>query len=242
MSERPAPADHRGHEINPVFHYHSFMLEPDATLSPSPAPPLLVVKLGGSLMRHAPPRALLARLAPLGGVVLVPGGGALADEVRTVQPQWGLGEGAAHRMAVLAMEQMAHALADLAPALRPARTLAGLAAAGPSAALWFPAALLVGHPDIAESWDITSDSLALWLARQLGARRLLLVKAPGAAIPPAGAATDLAGWSATGLVDAAFAGMASGYEGDIVLAAADDTSTLDTVLAPYEAAGRTHEP
>ncbi|WP_454916837.1 amino acid kinase family protein [Xanthobacter sediminis] len=204
----------------------------------------LVVKLGGSLIRGAPPRALLARLSPLAGLVLVPGGGAFADAVREAQPRLGFSAGAAHRMAILAMEQTATLLQDLAPALRGARTLAGLSAAGPGAALWFPASLLIGAADISESWDITSDSLALWLACRLGAPRLLLVKAEGVKVPPpAGArASDLAAWSRLALVDRAFEGMALGYEGDIVLAAADDASTLDTVLAPYEAAGRTHEP
>ncbi|MFG1480124.1 hypothetical protein V5F53_15920 [Xanthobacter sp. V4C-4] len=216
-------------------------------LPPSPhadAPPALVAKLGGSLTRQGPPRALLARLAPLPGLVLVPGGGGFADLVREAQPRLGLSDGAAHRMAILAMEQTAHLLHDLAPVLRPARTLAGLAATGPGAALWFPAALVIGHPGIAESWDVTSDSLALWLARQLAAPRLLLVKAAGvAAPPPTGTrAEDVSAWSRLGLVDGAFEAMALGYEGDIVLAAADDTSTLDTVLAPLDAAGRTHEP
>lgn len=211
----------------------------------SPLPPLpLVVKLGGSLLRESAPQALLERLAPLAGVVLVPGGGAFADLVREVQPRLGLSESAAHRMAILAMEQTACAFHDLVPALRPARTLAGLGATGLGATLWYPAALLIGHGEIAESWDITSDSLALWLAKALGAPRLVLVKAEGAALPPLAPtpAEKLAAWSRAGLVDAAFQSMASGYEGDIVLLAADDASTLDTVLAPYEAAGRTHEP
>lgn len=212
----------------------------DPPLSAAP----LVVKLGGSLMRGAPPRALVARFAPLPGVVLVPGGGVFADAVRAAQARLSFSESAAHRMALLAMEQTAVLLQDLAPALRPARTLAGLAAAGTGAALWFPAALLISHPDIPESWDVTSDSLALWLARQLQAPRLLLIKAEGAAVPPPSGrqAEDVSAWSRLGLVDPAFEGMALGYEGDIVLAAADDASTLDTVLAPYEAAGRTHEP
>ncbi len=216
-----------------------------ALLNPPALPPgPLVVKLGGSLMRGAPPRALLARLAPLPGVVLVPGGGVFADAVREAQALLGFSESAAHRMAILAMEQTACLLQDLAPTLRPARTLAGLAAAGTGAALWFPAALLIGQAEIPESWDVTSDSLALWLARQLQAPRLLLIKAEGAAVPPPSGtrAEDVSTWSRLGLVDQALEGMALGYEGDIVLAAADDASTLDTVLAPFEAAGRTHEP
>lgn len=201
----------------------------------------LIVKIGGSLTRGAAPRALLAHLARRRGLVVVPGGGALADAVRAVQPQWSLSDGAAHRMALLAMEQMAHAMRDIEPRLRPARTLPELAAAsGIGTALWFPAALTLHHPAIAESWDVTSDSLALWLAAEMGARRLVLVKAPGIALPvPSGnRAADLAAWTARALVDAAFATMAQRFSGDILLVPADAADRLDHALSLTEAAGR----
>ncbi|MDI4655408.1 aspartate kinase [Xanthobacter autotrophicus] len=193
----------------------------------------IIVKIGGSLTRGAAPRRLLARLAAGQGLVVVPGGGALADQVRAVQPQLGLSDAAAHRMALLAMEQMAHAMLDLEPRLQPARTPAELAAAAMrGAALWFPAAMTLGHADIPESWDITSDSLALWLAAEMGAERLVLVKAPGAPVlAPSGArAADMAAWTATGLVDAAFATMAVRFTGDILAVPADDGDRLDAAL------------
>lgn len=195
--------------------------------------PSIVIKLGGSLTRQDAPRALLARIAAGRGRVVVPGGGALADAVRAVQPQWGLGDGAAHRMALLAMEQMAHAMHDIAPALLPARTPHEiLSAAAAGTALWFPAAVTLGAPDIAESWDVTSDSLAAWLARRLGAHRLVLVKAPGLALPaPAsGRTATLERLTAAGIVDAAFATMARGFEGDIVVVRADDDDAIAAAL------------
>ncbi|MFG1304497.1 hypothetical protein V5F34_10205 [Xanthobacter autotrophicus] len=193
----------------------------------------IIVKIGGSLTRGAAPRRLLARLAAEPGLMVVPGGGALADQVRAVQPQWGLSDAAAHRMALLAMEQMAHAMLDLEPRLKPARTPAELtAAAAKGAALWFPATMTLGHAAIAESWDVTSDSLALWLAAELGADRLVLVKAPGAPLLPASGdrAADMAAWSATGVVDAAFATMAVRFTGDILAVPADDGDRLDAAL------------
>jgi aspartokinase-like uncharacterized kinase len=36
--------------------------------------------------------------------------------------------------------------------------------------------MTIGNPEIAESWDVTSDSLAAWLARRLDADKLILVK------------------------------------------------------------------
>lgn len=194
----------------------------------------LVVKIGGSLTRGAPPRLLLERLAGRKGLVLVPGGGALADQVRVMQPQMGLSDGAAHRMAILAMEQMAHAFLDMAPRLRPARTSAELmSAAADGAALWLPATMALDAPDIPQSWDVTSDSLAVWLAARLAADRLVLIKAPGVQVPRHGdRAADLAAWTAAGLVDAAFATMARDYSGDIVLVPADDGALMAQVLEP----------
>ncbi|MFS8038082.1 aspartate kinase [Xanthobacter sp. AM11] len=192
-----------------------------------------IVKIGGSLTRDAPPRELLGRLAQARGIVVVPGGGALADTVRDVQPQWHLPDSAAHRMAILAMEQMAHAFAALAPALVPAATPPALAAAAATgAALWLPAAMTLGHPGIPESWNVTSDSLSAWLAAEMNAARLVLVKAPGLALPAPTAhrTADLATWCRAGLVDAAFASMAQRFTGDIVLVAAHDTQGLEKVL------------
>lgn len=199
----------------------------------------IIVKIGGSLTRSAPPRYLLDRLTGRPGLVLVPGGGALADQVRVMQPQMGLSDSAAHRMAILAMEQMGHAFCDLAPGLHPSRTLADLAsAAATGTALWLPAAMTLGAPDIPESWDVTSDSLALWLAARLSARRLVLAKAPGVAVPQCGdRQTDLAAWSAAGLVDAAFATMAARYSGDILLVPADDRALMEQALSPPPPAG-----
>lgn len=194
----------------------------------------IVVKIGGSLTRGTPPRLLLERLAGRKGLVLVPGGGALADQVRALQPQMGLSDGAAHRMAILAMEQMAYAFLDMAPGLRRARTPAELtSAAATGAALWLPATMTLDAPDIPQGWDVTSDSLALWLAARLQAQWLVLVKAPGVTIPQTGdRASAIAAWSTAGLVDAAFATMAQDYSGDIVLVPADDGALLDRALAP----------
>ena len=76
----------------------------------------VVVKLGGSVVRSAELQAWLDVLAAArAAIVVVPGGGALADEVRACQSQLGFGDRAAHRMALLAMDQLAWAVAGLRP-------------------------------------------------------------------------------------------------------------------------------
>jgi aspartokinase-like uncharacterized kinase len=140
-----------------------------------------IVKLGGSLAHDLRLVPWLAMLAELGGgrVTVVPGGGLFADAVRASQRHWHFADLPAHNMAVLAMAQTAHLFHALEPRLTLAADEAGirraLHAGQPS--LWLPFALLRDAPDLLTNWEVTSDSLALWLARRLNAERLVMVKA-----------------------------------------------------------------
>lgn len=138
-----------------------------------------VIKLGGSFAFSPHLRAWLAAIAACAGrAVVVPGGGPFADQVRTAQPRMGFDDRAAHRMALLAMEQYGCAIAGLHAGLTPAGSLQEIrdALARGGVPVWLPARALIDEDAIAASWDVTSDSLAAWLARRIGARRLLLVK------------------------------------------------------------------
>lgn len=140
---------------------------------------LWVVKLGGSLAGSAQLAAWLDAIATGGGrLVLVPGGGPFADQVRESQRRWQFDDPIAHRLALLAMEQYGLMLAGLQPRLRPAASRAeiGRVLAAGDVPVWLPTRMALGRPEIPESWDVTSDSLAAWLAAQLGADGLLLVK------------------------------------------------------------------
>ncbi|WP_255428031.1 amino acid kinase family protein [Ramlibacter cellulosilyticus] len=162
-----------------------------------------IVKLGGSLAQDPRLVPWLAMLAELGGgrVTVVPGGGRFADAVRASQRHWGFADLPAHNMAVLAMAQTAHLFHALEPRLALAADEAGirrtLHAGQP--ALWLPTMLLRDAPDLLTTWEVTSDSLALWLARLLNAERLVLVKA--CAVAPGSSLAEL---EAAGVVDARF--------------------------------------
>jgi 5-(aminomethyl)-3-furanmethanol phosphate kinase len=135
---------------------------------------LTVVKVGGGLGRDAL-RPLCEALGELGRrhpLLVVPGGAGFADAVRDADRRFGLSAAAAHRMAILGMEQFGWLLSELIPgAVRsadPARTAAG------RTTVLLPAAL---PPDaLPASWDVTSDSIAAWVADRAGAGRLVLVK------------------------------------------------------------------
>ena len=140
---------------------------------------LTIVKLGGSHAFSPHLTAWLDAIATCAGrVVVVPGGGPFADAVRAAQPRIGFDDRAAHRMGLLAMEQYACALASLRATMR----LAGSAAAIRSVLhegrvpVWCPVPMALRAPEVPWSWDVTSDSLAAWLAGKLAARQVLLVK------------------------------------------------------------------
>lgn len=166
-----------------------------------------VCKLGGSLARDPALPDWLELLCTLGRgrVVVVPGGGAFADQVRQAQAHWQFDDLAAHNMAVLAMAQTALMLRALAPALQPAARDADIrrALCQGRTALWMPMELLREQPDELTSWEVTSDSLALWLARRLNAERLVVVKS--CEVDPAASPRAL---SAAGVLDARFASLA----------------------------------
>ena len=165
--------------------------------------PLWIVKLGGSLAESAQLKAWLALLAAAAGTtVIVPGGGPFADQVRAAQQQSGFDDATAHHMALLAMEQYGRMLCGLQPGLAPAAGLAAIERTRRAGLVpvWMPTRLALGRPEIAATWDITSDSLAAWLAGALGGRRLLLVKL----VDVAGDAVTAAALARRGIVDPAF--------------------------------------
>jgi hypothetical protein len=145
-----------------------------------------VIKVGGSLdARPAALRRLMASLARAAQdqwLVVVPGGGSFADAVRRADRRFRLGDSAAHWMAVLAMDQYGYLLAQLAPGAALVRSRRELAPGRLS--VLAPSAWLRRADPLPHSWDVTSDSIAAWIARVLGAQRLMLVKHEDGYIAP----------------------------------------------------------
>ncbi len=138
-----------------------------------------VIKLGGSFAFSPDLKDWIAAIAGCAGrAVIVPGGGPFADLVRAAQAQMGFDDRAAHRMGLLAMEQFGCAIKSLHEAVSladsPDSIRRGLASS--QVPVWLPSRMALDVTDIPQSWDVTSDSLAAWLAGKIGAERLLLVK------------------------------------------------------------------
>jgi 5-(aminomethyl)-3-furanmethanol phosphate kinase len=163
----------------------------------------VVVKLGGSLAFSQNLQQWIVACATCAGrVVVVPGGGPFAETVRFAQARMQFDDQAAHHMAVTAMEQYGRALASRNSLL----ALAGSAdeirrcLSARRVPVWMPAAMVFDAPDIAQSWEVTSDSLAAWLSGKIGAARLFVVKS----VELASRRERCESLAATGIVDKAF--------------------------------------
>ena len=139
---------------------------------------LTVVKVGGGVGDSALP-ALCTTLGELGKrhpLIVVPGGAGFADAVRDADRRFGLRAPTSHRMAILGMEQFGWLLSDLIPrAVRCADLAQACELAVRQTAVLLPAGLPLDA--LPASWQVTSDSVAAWVADRAGAGRLVLVKA-----------------------------------------------------------------
>jgi 5-(aminomethyl)-3-furanmethanol phosphate kinase len=186
---------------------------------------IIVVKLGGSLAGSRHLADWIGALASCGGrSVVVPGGGPFADAVRQAQTKIGFSDAAAHHLALLAMEQFGWALASLNPNFRvadSATAIGNLLRAG-NVPIWSPVKMVLDCREIPPSWEVTSDSLAAWLAGQIGARQLVLVKHSA----PFGNPLSAADLAARGIVDPAFPRFlaSSGAQASIVAAEASGST------------------
>ena len=145
-----------------------------------------IIKLGGSLA-DSPDLIEWLKISERSGagkIVIVPGGGPFADQVRQVQKHLGICDETAHKMALLAMDQYGLMLADLLSEqtlnlkIVPSTSITALQTALNKhlVPVWLPARQLMYNREIPQNWTATSDSLAAWLAGELQADQLFLIK------------------------------------------------------------------
>jgi aspartokinase-like uncharacterized kinase len=169
----------------------------------------VVWKIGGSVLSRPELRQRLTdwlRFWPESESVWLVGGGVAADAVREWDRVHQLGDETSHNLALSAMDFNAELVCRLLPN-------AALVRSGPeleqALARRSPAVISAGdfsawaeqesRERLPRSWQLTSDSLAAWSARQIQAERLVLVKS--VAIP---ARTSLDEMAREGVVDALF--------------------------------------
>lgn len=141
----------------------------------------VIIKVGGSLaLQPEKLRALCAKLANLSQnhqLIVVPGGGEFADSVRALDSRFNLSPQASHRMALLAMNQYGLLLSDLLPNARLVEKLETIQETLDSGKLpiFLPASYLFSDDALSNTWDVTSDSITLYIADKLHLSKTILV-------------------------------------------------------------------
>ena len=140
-----------------------------------------VIKIGGSLAEDPERlRALCAKLSEFAkkyAIVVVPGGGRFADVVRDFDKRFTLSSEISHRMAVLGMNQFGLLLSQIIPnscatyLLNDAKQLSEIGVVP----VFLPSRLMFKEDPLENSWNVTSDSIAAYVASRLHAAKVLLV-------------------------------------------------------------------
>jgi len=135
---------------------------------------MIIIKLGGSLIQRA--RTIVKSLIEYTNstdetIIIVPGGSKFADTVRRVDP----GQESAHWMAILAMEQYGYFLADETGA----ELIDSLEIPDKGTYVLLPYNILKEKDELPHTWDVTSDTIAAWVAFQLGARFIKVTDVDG---------------------------------------------------------------
>ena len=139
-----------------------------------------MIKIGGSLYGTQYLIEWLQAISSLSKkkLIIVPGGGPFADQVRLADEKYKLDDSCAHNMAVMAMQQYGSLIASLCPTIVTAKTREKIQLAWQNykAVVWEPYNMLQDEYELEKSWDVTSDSIAVWLASKLDLKNVLLVK------------------------------------------------------------------
>lgn len=141
-----------------------------------------VVKVGGSLEPHRDKLTTLmhtlSELAKEHTLIVVPGGGGFADKVREAAAAYHLDNTAAHRMAILAMDQYGLLLSGLAQRCIYTYSLAEAEefASRGVLCIYLPSRELLFDETLKPSWSVTSDSIAAYTAWRCGFSLLILLK------------------------------------------------------------------
>lgn len=162
---------------------------------------LSVIKLGGSLYHSRQLSDCLKNISAFAenqAVVLVAGGGPFADLVRQAQKEHAFSDKTAHQMGINAMRQFALLLIDLLP---DAHIISRPDQSPPAIGLtvWLPDDSQLMTADLPQNWQVTADSLALWLAQKVNASQLILIKSCAVS------SAQISDLSEHGILDAHFA-------------------------------------
>ncbi|RLI78339.1 uridylate kinase [Archaeoglobales archaeon] len=135
-----------------------------------------LLKIGGSVANEL--QSIVQELKGLDrDILIVPGGWIFADLVRDVDEKYGLDESVSHWMAIACMDVYGYYISNFGVEVLFAEDLESLSNVG-GVRVILPHCLLKHSKEFAElpaSWDVTSDSISVWIASKLGLDRVIKI-------------------------------------------------------------------
>jgi hypothetical protein len=149
----------------------------------------VVLKIGGSLMNYPDDLSALLKtvenLSKRYRILLIPGGGIFADTVLKTQQALALSDDAAHWMAIMAQDQFGMVLADkLTSKSIIARADEFTSSSGPDLFVLTPFSYVKENDELPHKWDVTSDSIALWIGIKSRVDFVFLLKSVDGLVNP----------------------------------------------------------
>ncbi|NVM31515.1 MAG: delta 1-pyrroline-5-carboxylate synthetase [Candidatus Helarchaeota archaeon] len=140
-----------------------------------------VIKIGGSVLQKGTIKELCKTLDSLAveySLVIVPGGGDYANQVRNYYQTFQLSETTAHWMAIFTENILGFLLLEYMDVGVPAFSISEIVEASENSKIpvFMPFQHLFKQDPLPHSWDVTSDSIAAYIAESLGAQKLILLK------------------------------------------------------------------
>ncbi len=136
----------------------------------------LVIKIGGSIIRKGLLKQVLTSITHLShenDTIVITGGGGLADEIRNYDKSYGLDKSSSHFLAIKTMDLNSELVESLDKKFKAVKTLQR---SSKEKIPVLKTEKILRDSDIPHSWEVTSDSISLFVAEEIGAKHLLLIK------------------------------------------------------------------
>jgi len=109
-------------------------------------------------------------------IILISGGGVLANFVRSIYNEFRINDELAHWIAIYSMNYNGIELKRKFPHLMVSEKFTELEKIRKSFSIFLPYKFLEENDELPHTWDVTSDSIALYLAKKFGLKECFLIK------------------------------------------------------------------
>ena len=145
---------------------------------------IIIAKIGGKIFENhenlentlSQFKNLLFEKKQIDKVILIPGGGSYANFIRNLDAKLKISDDLSHWMAIFAMNWNGIAISQKYPDLKCINYINELKESKELISIFLPFDFLYQTDELPHSWDITSDSITLYIASQLGLKECYLIK------------------------------------------------------------------